>query len=144
MRHEASWTSSRNCRTRSGRSHVTPQATRDDIPTFWTTRETLPDILKHLKTGCEQPYPMLYDLTAIDERVRGNRQDQPESDFTVVYHLLSFDRNQDVRIKVPLRGGRASPSRASPDSGRPRTGTNARSGTCSGSTSKDIPICGAS
>ncbi len=46
---------------------------------------------------------MLYDLTAIDERVRNHRQDQPESDFTVVYHLLSFDRNEDIRIKVPLK-----------------------------------------
>jgi NADH-quinone oxidoreductase subunit C/D len=47
---------------------------------------------------------MLYDLTAIDERVRAHRQDQPESDFTICYHLLSFDRNDDIRIKVPLRG----------------------------------------
>src|SRR5690348_14415665 len=46
---------------------------------------------------------MLYDLTAIDERVRVNRDRQPPSDFTVVYHLLSFERNQYVRIKAALR-----------------------------------------
>ena len=40
---------------------------------------------------------MLYDLTAIDERVRTHRDGQPASDFTVVYHLLSFERNEDVR-----------------------------------------------
>ena len=45
---------------------------------------------------------MLYDLTAIDERTRTKRGDQPASDFTVVYHLTSFDRNQDIRIKVAL------------------------------------------
>ncbi|MDA8104923.1 MAG: NADH-quinone oxidoreductase subunit C/D, partial [Nitrospiraceae bacterium] len=28
----------------------------------------------------------------------------PESDFTVVYHLLSYGRNQDIRVKVPLKG----------------------------------------
>ena len=47
---------------------------------------------------------MLYDLTAIDERVRVNRRDQPDSDFTVVYHLLSYERNEDVRIKIALKG----------------------------------------
>ena len=45
---------------------------------------------------------MLYDLTAIDERMRTHREGQPASDFTVVYHLLSFDRNEYVRIKVAL------------------------------------------
>ena len=47
---------------------------------------------------------MLYDLTAIDERRRSNRLNQPESDFTIVYHLTSLDRNDDIRIKVPLKG----------------------------------------
>ena len=45
---------------------------------------------------------MLYDLTAIDERMRVHREGQPASDFTVVYHLLSFSRNEYIRIKVPL------------------------------------------
>ncbi len=46
---------------------------------------------------------MLYDLTAIDERSRSNRNGQPDSDFSVVYHLLSFRRNEDVRLKVALK-----------------------------------------
>src|SRR6185437_12903638 len=33
---------------------------------------------------------------------RFHRQDQPESDFTVAYHLLSYERNTDVRIKVAI------------------------------------------
>jgi NADH-quinone oxidoreductase subunit C/D len=80
------------------------QPTRDDIPTLWVTREKAHDVLKHLKTAVNQPYKMLYDLTAIDERVRSHRPDQPDSDFTIVYHLLSFDRNSDIRLKVPLKG----------------------------------------
>jgi NADH-quinone oxidoreductase subunit C/D len=61
-------------------------------------------VLRHLKEGVERPYRMLYDLTAIDERERRHRPEQPPCDFTVVYHLLSFERNADVRIKVPLVG----------------------------------------
>lgn len=80
------------------------QPARDDIPTLWVSKDRAADVLKHLKTGVDRPYRMLYDLTAIDERVRTHNQDQPESDFTVVYHLLSFDRNEDIRVKVPLTG----------------------------------------
>jgi NADH-quinone oxidoreductase subunit C/D len=78
------------------------QHTADSIPTVWVSRDRARDVLRHLKNTVERPYRMLYDLTAIDERVRVNRQGQPDTDFTVVYHLLSFDRNDDIRIKVPL------------------------------------------
>ncbi len=89
---------------RFGESVVTPQTTRDDLPTLWVQKERVGDVLRYLKEGVERPYRMLYDLTAIDERIRANREGQPESDFTVLYHLLSFDRNEDVRIKVALKG----------------------------------------
>jgi NADH-quinone oxidoreductase subunit C/D len=45
---------------------------------------------------------MLLDLTAIDERMRMHRDDQPPSDFTLLFHLFSFEQNRDIRIKVPL------------------------------------------
>ncbi len=93
---------------RFGESAITPQATRDEIPTFWTGQATLHEILRYLKTEADAPYKMLYDMSAIDERVRSNRPEQPDSDFTVVYHLLSFDRNSDVRIKVSLKGDKPS------------------------------------
>lgn len=82
----------------------TPQPTRDDVPTIWVRPDEAGRVLRHLKEGIERPYRMLYDLTAIDERERRHRSEQPASDFTVVYHLLSFERNADVRIKVPLVG----------------------------------------
>ena len=78
------------------------QETGDGIPTVWTTKEKAREVLGYLKTEVERPYKMLYDLTAIDERVRRVRQGQSPSDFTVVYHLLSFERNEDVRLKIPL------------------------------------------
>src|SRR6185312_10220920 len=89
---------------RFGDRTVSVQPTRDDVPTCWAPRERIHEMLRYLKTDVTQPYPMLYDLTAIDERLRKHREGQPPGDFTVVYHLLSFDRNEDVRIKVALAG----------------------------------------
>ena len=83
---------------------ITRQATPDSIPTVWVPGEKAGDVLRFLKTDVDKPYPMLYDLTGIDERVRKNRGGQPDSDFTVLYHLLSFQRNEDIRIKVALKG----------------------------------------
>jgi NADH-quinone oxidoreductase subunit C/D len=87
-----------------GDSVLAVQQTRDDIPTLWVNKDKAATILGHLKSNIEQPYRTLYDLTAIDERLRNHRSDQPASDFTVVYHLLSYERNDDIRIKVPLVG----------------------------------------
>lgn len=79
------------------------QETKDDFLTIWVNKSNLKPLLQYLKTSSPSPFNMLYDLTAIDERVRANRANQPESDFTVVYHLLSFNRNKDLRIKVALK-----------------------------------------
>jgi len=79
------------------------QFTKDNTTTIWTEKKNLIPVLKYLKTEIALPFKMLYDLTAIDERTRTNRLNQPDSDFTVVYHLSSFGRNEDIRIKVPLR-----------------------------------------
>jgi len=84
------------------------QETHDQIPTFWVAKDGLPALLRFLKEDIEQPYKMLYDLSAIDERMRVHRDGQPASDFTVVYHLLSLERNKYLRIKVALTEGRLS------------------------------------
>jgi NADH-quinone oxidoreductase subunit C/D len=80
------------------------QATGDGVPTIWVDKEHISETLRYAKIEAPSPYRMLYDLTAIDERTRTHRGDQPYSDFTVIYHLLSFDRNEDLRIKVALTG----------------------------------------
>ena len=84
------------------------QETHADIPTFWVAKGRISGLLRFLKEEVEQPYKMLYDLSAIDERMRTHREGQPASDFTVVYHLLSFARNEFLRIKVALAEGRLS------------------------------------
>src|SRR5580704_14546603 len=78
------------------------QETRDHIPTVWVPRDRVRALLRFLKEEVDRPYRMLYDLSAIDERMRVHRDGQAASDFTVVYHLLSFERNEYVRIKVAL------------------------------------------
>lgn len=87
-----------------GEDVLAQQPTRDDIPTIWVNKERLPEVIRRLKYEVPQPYNMLFDLTAIDERSRANREGQPPSDFTAVYHLMSYERNADVRIKAPLLG----------------------------------------
>jgi NADH-quinone oxidoreductase subunit C/D len=75
-----------------------PQNCADNIPTVWVGRKHLIQVLEFLKPS----FSMLYDLFVIDERTRVYRQGQPDSDFTVVYQLLSMERNADLRIKVAL------------------------------------------
>jgi NADH-quinone oxidoreductase subunit C/D len=93
---------------RFGQAHITSQIVHDAVPTLWTTKDKLPEVLGHLKHASQPPYDMLYDLTAVDERLRMHRDAQPSSDFTVVYHLLSTERNADIRVKVPLDETQAS------------------------------------
>ncbi len=87
-----------------GEEALKEQSTRDEAPTFWLPEKKVESVLRFLKEEVEQPYAMLYDLFAIDERTRKHR---PEAggDFTVVYHLLSFDRNEDVRLKIAVDDG---------------------------------------
>ncbi len=81
-----------------GQDQFTVQLTADSILTLWVPRSLLSDVLRFLKPQ----FSMLYDLFAIDERTRENRAGQPAADYTVVYQLLSMERNDDIRIKVAL------------------------------------------
>jgi NADH-quinone oxidoreductase subunit C/D len=66
--------------------------------------DKLRPVLSFLKNEIPQPYPLLYDVTAIDERTRKIHNGYPTSDFTLVYHLYSFNRNTFIRLKCALRG----------------------------------------
>lgn len=77
------------------------QPTLTGMPVFWVRRESIVDILAHLK-GLPAPFSLLYDLSAVDERQRAHREGLPEADYTVFYHLLSVDRNEDLMLKVAL------------------------------------------
>src|SRR4051812_14669254 len=79
------------------------QHTIDEILTLWLPQDKLISVIQYLKTA-EQPFKLLYDICGIDERDRTGKVNIPAKDFTIVYHLLSFERNAFIRLKVALRG----------------------------------------
>lgn len=86
-----------------GESHFVRQETIDGMPTVWVPRNLLMQVLDYLRSEYRPRYEMLLDVCGIDERTRIHRNGQPAADFTVVYHLISFAGNCDIRIKVALR-----------------------------------------
>ncbi len=83
-------------------AEILPQSTVDGIPTAWLSANRLREVLAYLARDAKPRYEMLYDLTAIDETLREHRAGQPSSDVTMVYHLTSYARNEDLRLKVAL------------------------------------------
>ena len=63
---------------RFGDAVLTIQPTRDRIPTLWVDRSRTLEVLRYLKLEIDGPFLCLYDLCGIDERVRGNRDGQPD------------------------------------------------------------------
>jgi NADH dehydrogenase I D subunit len=97
-----------------------------DMLTFEVAEEQLRQVLRFLKTESPAKYLRLDDLTAVDESARRSKQgneiyggtvgkeivlDKPPRpdpgsypDYTLVYHLLSFDPPGRIRLKVNLAG----------------------------------------
>ena len=81
---------------------ISNQKTIDGIETIWVARAEITRTLRFFKKIRNHRFDFLYDISAIDERVRIHRDGQPQSDFTLVYQLLSLSGNQFLRIKVAL------------------------------------------
>jgi NADH dehydrogenase I D subunit len=73
-----------------------------DMLTFHVDEASLKHILRFLKMESKPRFLRLDDLTAIDESARRNRANYP--DYTLVYHLLSYESASRVRLKVALHG----------------------------------------
>lgn len=86
---------------RFGREMFTLQTSKTGMPVIWLPKSALVDVISFLKK-IPKPYNMLYDLHAVDERLRTHREQLVAQDFTVFYHLLSVERNSDVLLKVGL------------------------------------------
>ena len=79
------------------------QHTVDEMLTLWVSKENIVPVIQWLKLSIQQPYKFLYDLLAIDERDKAKKE-MPAADFTIVYHLFSFEQNNFIRLKVALEG----------------------------------------
>ncbi len=71
-----------------------------DMLTFHADRKIFKDVLAVLKKDFN--FRRLDDITAVDESARRDREEYP--DYTMVYHLLSYESKNRVRIKVDLEG----------------------------------------
>lgn len=87
-------------RARFGPAILGVQPTAEDFPVLWIAPEAAPAIHQFLKTEIAKPYPLLTDLWCIDETARAHRDGQPTSGVTVCSHLVSLDRNSDIRLKT--------------------------------------------
>ncbi|WP_018477637.1 NADH-quinone oxidoreductase subunit C/D [Pontibacter roseus] len=90
-------------RSRYGEDTFKTQTTKDDILTLWLPVDHVPEVLKFLKHDLPQPFLLLFDLTAIDERTRKPENGHIPYSFTLIYHLFSFERNTFIRLKAGLR-----------------------------------------
>jgi NADH dehydrogenase I D subunit len=73
-----------------------------DMVTFTVDQVRLKEVLQFLKTEAQPRFLRLEDLTAVDESARRPGQERP--DFTLVYHLLSYESAGRLRLKVNLSG----------------------------------------
>jgi len=73
-----------------------------DMITVQVTPSRVKEVLRFLNSEATPRFQRLDDLTAIDESARRERDSYP--DYTIVYHLLSFEPAARLRLKVPLTG----------------------------------------
>jgi NADH-quinone oxidoreductase subunit B/C/D len=81
---------------------VKPESKTCDMLTLQVNQSQIKDVLRFLNSEATPRFQRLDDLTAIDESAR--RQRESYTDYTLVYHLLSFDPATRLRVKVPLAG----------------------------------------
>jgi NADH-quinone oxidoreductase subunit C/D len=83
---------------------VLPQRTVDGIRTLWIPADRIVEVMLHVRSRPELDFALLFDLSAVDERLREHRDGQPRADFSVFYHLMSLRHDADLRLKVALCG----------------------------------------
>ncbi|PTE14090.1 NADH-quinone oxidoreductase subunit C/D [Pseudogemmobacter blasticus] len=82
-----------------GPAILSQQETGEGFPVLWITPEASPGVHHFLRERVPQPFTLLADLWAVDETRRQHRPG-PARGVTVQSHLISLERNADIRLKV--------------------------------------------
>jgi len=73
----------------------------DGIASFWLDKKHLLTLIQLLKNELSLGFDLCFDLSATDESQKQHKAEK-SGDFTLNYHLRSYQRNQDIRLKVAL------------------------------------------
>jgi len=74
----------------------------DGVATFWLEKKQLLSLMQVLKNELSQGFDFCFDVSATDETQRQHKAEFL-GDFTLNYHLRSYQRNQDIRLKIALK-----------------------------------------
>ena len=89
-------------RERFGDAILGVQPTAEPFPVVWVAPRAWRQVHRFLREGIDRPFRMLADLWATDEEGRTLPLGAPPSGVTLASHLVSYDRNADIRLKTPL------------------------------------------
>ena len=85
---------------RLGARVLAEQRTGEPFPVLWIAPEAWVEAHRILREEIDRPFALMADLWGTDETARRNRAGLPASGVTLASHLISPQRNADIRLKL--------------------------------------------